>query len=98
MSNNNSFNPGTAAVLSLIIPGLGQIYKGQIANGIIWGVFVVAGYLMLIIPGIILHIACVKGAYSGSAKQKHCPYCGESILESAIKCKHCGSDLNGGKK
>jgi predicted RNA-binding Zn-ribbon protein involved in translation (DUF1610 family) len=24
---------------------------------------------------------------------KECPYCGEDILEVAIKCKHCGSDL-----
>jgi predicted RNA-binding Zn-ribbon protein involved in translation (DUF1610 family) len=24
---------------------------------------------------------------------KDCPFCGEEILEKAIKCKHCGSDL-----
>ena len=23
-----------------------------------------------------------------------CPYCKETILEEAIKCKHCGSMLN----
>jgi len=26
-------------------------------------------------------------------KTKRCPYCGEEILESAIKCKHCGEWL-----
>jgi predicted RNA-binding Zn-ribbon protein involved in translation (DUF1610 family) len=28
-------------------------------------------------------------------KTKQCPYCGEEILYVAIKCKHCGSQLNG---
>lgn len=28
---------------------------------------------------------------------KACPLCGEQILEVAIKCKHCGSDLNKGQ-
>lgn len=29
-------NPGTAAVLSLIIPGVGQIYNGDFLRGIFW--------------------------------------------------------------
>ena len=29
-------NPGTAAVLSFFIPGVGQIYNGKIWRGIFW--------------------------------------------------------------
>ncbi|MCF7837980.1 MAG: hypothetical protein K9N49_05060 [Candidatus Marinimicrobia bacterium] len=30
-------------------------------------------------------------------KNRNCPFCGESILASAIKCKHCGEFLDGQK-
>ena len=29
-------NPGVAAVLSLVIPGVGQIYNGDFLRGIFW--------------------------------------------------------------
>ena len=29
-------NPGTAAVLSFIIPGVGQIYNGDFLRGVFW--------------------------------------------------------------
>ena len=29
-------NPGTAAVLSLLLPGLGQFYNGDFLRGIFW--------------------------------------------------------------
>jgi TM2 domain-containing membrane protein YozV len=29
-------NPGTAAVLSLLIPGVGQFYNGDFLRGIFW--------------------------------------------------------------
>jgi len=34
-------------------------------------------------------------AQDPQAKTKACPYCGESILAVARKCKHCGSMLDG---
>ena len=53
-----------AILLSLIIPGLGQLYKGQFINAVAWFVFVLVGYVF-IIPGLILHVCCVIGAASG---------------------------------
>ena len=59
-----TWNPGNAAVLSLVIPGTGQMYKGQIGAGLCWLVGMVAGYGVFVVPGVILHIACVYNAYS----------------------------------
>jgi transposase-like protein len=59
------WSPGVAALLSFIFPGLGQLYKGQVINGLVWMVVVFVGYCMLVIPGVILHIICIAGAASG---------------------------------
>lgn len=59
------WNPAVAAVLSFFIPGVGQIYKGDIGTGIIWLIVVIIGYIMLIIPGLILHLICIITAASG---------------------------------
>ena len=57
---------GVAAILSFFIPGLGQMYKGNIVAGILWFFTVILGYFLLVIPGIILHIICVFTAASGN--------------------------------
>jgi TM2 domain-containing membrane protein YozV len=59
-----AWNPGTAAVLSFVIPGTGQMYKGRILAGLVWLVGVGVGYVAFVVPGVILHIACVYNAYS----------------------------------
>lgn len=59
------WNPGIAAVLSLVIPGAGQMYKGQVGNGIVWLICVAIGYMLLVVPGLILHLLCILGAASG---------------------------------
>ena len=60
-----TWNPGVAAVLSFFIPGAGQIYKGQIGQGLVWLLVVIFGYAMMIFPGVILHIICIVHAASG---------------------------------
>lgn len=54
-----------AMFLSLLIPGLGQLYKGQPVNGLVWFVLTIGGYFLLIIPGLVLHLCCILGAGMG---------------------------------
>jgi TM2 domain-containing membrane protein YozV len=56
------WSPGVAAVLSLVIPGAGQLYQGRVLAGLLWFVIVILGYVILIIPGLILHLACIISA------------------------------------
>jgi TolA-binding protein len=58
------WNPGVAGLLSLIIPGAGQMYRGKVGAGLLWLVCVLLGYL-LIIPGLALHVICIFNAASG---------------------------------
>jgi len=58
-------SPALAAVLSLLIPGAGQLYTGNIVSGILWFMLVAAGYT-LILPGLFLHMICIATA-AGSA-------------------------------
>lgn len=59
------WNRGAAAVLSLVIPGAGQMYKGQVFGGLVWLLFVGVGYAAFVVPGIVLHLCCIGGAASG---------------------------------
>lgn len=58
-------NPGFAAVLSFVIPGLGQIYNGAFLRGIFWliitpGFWIGTGGTL----GWICHIAAAYTAYA----------------------------------
>ena len=57
-----------AAVLSAIVPGAGQLYAGRAFSAVAWFALVTIGYLLLIVPGILLHILCVASA-AGAARQ-----------------------------
>ena len=69
-------NKGVAAVLSFLIPGLGQIFKSQIISGIAWFVIIPSLYAVGVVTaaccigfgflalGACLHIVCVVDAVS----------------------------------
>jgi TM2 domain-containing membrane protein YozV len=77
-------SPGTAAVLSFLIPGLGQIYNGQIGVGIFAGALTIVMYLACLmflsfdipnygglifgILGVFMHIFCISDAYKTATK------------------------------
>lgn len=69
------WSPGIAALLSLVIPGAGQMYKGNIGKGICWLVLVSLGYFLFLLPGIALHIVCIVSASKGN------PYVSEENIE-----------------
>ncbi|MBL8611315.1 MAG: hypothetical protein JNL38_28485 [Myxococcales bacterium] len=68
---SRSSSAGTAAVLSLFIPGLGQIYNGAFLRGVFW---------LLVTPGLwigstgtlgwICHIAAAYTAYHYAARRR----------------------------
>lgn len=62
------WNPLLAAFLSFLIPGVGQLYRGQIAAGLLWFFLVPLGYVLFVIPGLILHIICIFGAIAGNSR------------------------------
>jgi TM2 domain-containing membrane protein YozV len=64
-TSQRSWSPGIAALLSFIIPGAGQMYKGHVGTGILWFIFVIGGYFLFIIPGAILHLVCIFNAARG---------------------------------
>lgn len=58
-------NPGTAAVLSLVVPGIGQIYNGYFLRGIFWlivtpGFWIGSGGML----GWVCHFISAVTAYS----------------------------------
>lgn len=63
-------NPGVAAVLSFLWPGAGHLYCGRIGSGLAWMVGTGMGYIMLVIPGLILHVLAIFAAYN-TAREKN---------------------------
>lgn len=55
-------NRGLCAVLSFVVPGLGQMYAGKIGAALAWFICIVAGYFCFILPGLILHFLCIVNA------------------------------------
>ena len=60
--------PGVAAVLSFLVPGLGQIYNGDFVRAFLWfGFALVVGFslspLMMGLPSLAYHLWCAWAAY-----------------------------------
>lgn len=51
-----------AAIWSMMLPGLGQMMKGQIIPGIFWALVVGFGYFSFFWPGLALHACCILDA------------------------------------
>ncbi|WP_052959079.1 hypothetical protein [Methanoculleus sediminis] len=55
-------NPVFAAGLSLLFPGLGQVYNGETGRGILVLFLVLAGLLVMFIPGAIVWVFSIYDA------------------------------------
>ncbi len=56
-------SPGIAAVLGVLIPGLGHVYAGRLLAGALWFLVVSFGYAAILVPGLLLHAISVWTAY-----------------------------------
>mgnify|MGYP001373206528 FL=1 len=53
-----------AALLSLVVPGIGSMYEGHIGKGFMFLIGAIIGYVALVIPGIIIHLFSIVSAYN----------------------------------
>jgi TM2 domain-containing membrane protein YozV len=65
-------DPGLAALLSLLIPGIGQIYNGKMLRGIFWlvitpGLWIGSGGLL----GWVCHLISAYTAYNYAQAHPH---------------------------
>ncbi|HYE57110.1 MAG TPA: hypothetical protein VD948_01345 [Rhodothermales bacterium] len=63
MDTTSPKNPALAAGLSLIIPGAGQMYCGQVGMGAALLIAAIIGYWIFIVPGVIVHVGSIAWAY-----------------------------------
>src|SRR5437867_806253 len=85
-----------ALVLSLVIPGAGQMYCGKIGRGV--GILIVTIVLLLFFVGIIVYIWQIYDAYKCAQRynREHmmrCPRCGNPVPMGAVACPTCGQPL-----
>ncbi len=61
-------HPGIAAVLSVLIPGLGQGYAGRLLAGGLWFLATGLAYWAILVPGFVFHALCIWSAYRSAAR------------------------------
>lgn len=57
---------GISAVLSVLMPGLGQLYCGRLIAGGVWFLATAFCYSAVLLPGFIVHAFCVWFAYQSA--------------------------------
>ncbi|MCC6509414.1 MAG: hypothetical protein IT423_09920 [Pirellulaceae bacterium] len=57
-----------SGLMSLFLPGLGQLYKGHLLWAAFWCILTPLGYALMIVPGFILHVLCVYFAITSTPK------------------------------
>ncbi|MFA6005326.1 MAG: hypothetical protein WC775_02465 [Patescibacteria group bacterium] len=55
---------GFPALLSLFIPGLGQLVKSQVGKGLLIFICTIIGYMMFFLPGFLIHLWQIADAYN----------------------------------
>lgn len=68
VSTKGSKNPAISAILSFLIPGLGQIYNEQVGKGISIFIGFIIGLALFVVPGVILYIWQIFDAYNTAKK------------------------------
>ena len=61
-------HPGIAAVLSVLLPGLGQVYSGRLLAGGVWFLATAFAYWAVLLPGFLVHALCIWSAYQSAAR------------------------------
>jgi len=61
-------SPGLAAVFSVFLPGLGQLYSGRLGAGALWFLATSFSYWAVLLPGFLVHALCIWSSYQ-SAKR-----------------------------
>lgn len=64
------WSPTTAALLSLLVPGGGHIYRNKPIKGFLWLLFVAVGYSFYLLPGLFLHLVSILFAVMGNPTEE----------------------------
>jgi hypothetical protein len=62
-------SPGIAAVLAVLVPGLGHVYAGRLVAGAVWFLATSFAYWAILVPGFLLHAINIWSAYRAAEEQ-----------------------------
>ncbi len=79
---------------SFMIPGAGQLFYRRWQAAILWLALTASGYVCFIVPGIVLHVACLLHILWLS-QQSECLECRALIPKNATRCRYCRAELPG---